>query len=458
MLKLLTVAAMCYCMALPAQALDLHGLPPNALALWVAPVESTQVSLAYRDDVAVSPASTMKLLTSWVALERLGPDFTWKTDLVSDAPVVDGVLQGDLYWVGQGDPHFYSSKLSELLNGLRQRGIKKIAGRLLLDDSAYSRISSAEGFGSDEGESFMAPPAAYLTNLNVVWLRFFADASGVRAVMDPPLAGVELEQHLTLGGSGDCRDVRTHFAQQLQGERIVLRGQLPASCDGASTYFQPLPADRFAVAVFSGLWQRMGGDGPAMVGQGHAPADARSLARVVSDPLARILPDINKFSSNPMVRSLYLTLGRTTPMSGDTVNDAELAVRQTLAAHHLSDEGLVLENGSGLSRREKISARLLGEVLRTAARGPYASELLASLPVAGETGTMKKRLVDEGARLRMKTGTLDDVTALAGYWQAPDGRRLVVVALVQCARAARYKPALDAVVRDVIQQYSAGTI
>jgi D-alanyl-D-alanine carboxypeptidase/D-alanyl-D-alanine-endopeptidase (penicillin-binding protein 4) len=458
MKRILSVLGLCCACVSPAQALDLHGLPPDALALWVAPVEGQGVTVRYRDESPVNPASTMKLLTSWVALERLGPDFTWKTQLVSDAPVVDGVLQGDVYWVGQGDPGFFSDKLNALLNGLRQRGIHRIAGRLILDDSAYSRLSSAEGFDSDGGESFMAPPDALLTNLNVVWLHFYNEAGHVRVAMDPPLAGMNLSTELSLGGAGECRDVRRYITVETSASRITVRGQLPPSCDGATTYLQPLAATAFSGAAFSGMWREMGGDGPVATVAGKAPATARVLSEVVSDPLGRILPDINKFSSNPMIRSLYLTLGRMAPVSGDTVADAESAVRQTLAAHHLSDAGLVLENGAGLSRTERVTARLLGETLREAARGPYASELLASLPVAGQSGTLKRRLTDLGPRLRLKTGTLNDVAALAGYWQAPNGQRLVIVALVQADEVTRYKPALDAVVRDAVQQYAASGI
>jgi len=458
MAKLFFVLMLSTFCAVPAQALNLHGLPADSLALWVAPVEGNTVALAYREQVAVPPASTMKVLTSWAALERLGPDFSWKTTLVSDAPVVNGVLQGDLYWVGQGDPHFFSSKLTELLNGLRQRGILSIAGRLMLDNSANSQISSADGFDADEGASFMAPPEPYLTNLNVVWLRFFNDAAGARVVLDPPLAGMRLESHLTQAGNGLCADVRQHVTVTTQEDLIVVRGRLPLACDGRSSYLQPLPAYQFAHAAFTGVWQAQGGTGPLGLGQGRAPVGARVLAEVESDPLARILPDINKHSSNPMVRSVFLTMGRLTPETGNTVQDAGLAVRQTLARHQVSDTGLVLENGSGLSRRERLSAQLLGQVLREAARGPYAAEFAASLPVAGESGTLKKRFTDLGPGLRLKTGTLADVTALAGYWQAANGQRWVIVALVHSARAARLKPSLDAVVRDVVLQLGQGTI
>lgn len=442
----------------PARALDLHGIPPGALALWVAPVESDRVDLAYRADEPVSPASTMKLVTAWAALERLGPDFTWQTRLVSEAPVVDGVLKGDLYWVGQGDPRFYSEQLLELLRRLRQRGVHAIAGRLLLDGSAYSRLSSAAGFLHDEGANFMAPPDPLLTNLNVTWLRFFHDAAGVRALLDPPLDGITLDARLTDAGPGRCGDVRSHLALEQDGNRIRVRGALPDGCDGTSMYLQPLAPDAFEGAVFAGLWHQLGGSGPVAAGRGKAPATGVELASVTSPTLSRILPDINKFSSNPMARSLYLTLGRMAPDSGDTVQDAERAVRQTLAAHHLPDRPLVLENGSGLSLRERVSASLLGRILREAARGPYASELMASLPVASQSGTLSHRLADPGPRLRLKTGTLDSVAALAGYWQAPDGQRLVIVALVNHRDAARFKPALDAVVRDAVRQFGAGGI
>jgi D-alanyl-D-alanine carboxypeptidase/D-alanyl-D-alanine-endopeptidase (penicillin-binding protein 4) len=444
--------------SLSAGALELHGLPPDSLSLWAAPVETSSVTVAYRADEPVSPASTMKLLTSWAALTRLGPDFTWQTRLLSTAPVVDGVLQGDLYWVGQGDPRFYASRLRELLDGLRQRGIRRIAGRLIMDTSAYSRLSSADGFAEDDGETFMAPPDPLLTNLNVVWLHFFNDDQGARVTIDPPLAEVSVVSHLTDGGDAPCGDVRRWVHIDAAGGMIVASGKLPRDCDGQMTYAQPLPPDRFAAAAFVGLWRSLQGAGPEAVSSGRVPDGARLLASVTSDPLARVLPDINKFSNNPMARSLFLTLGRVAPASGDTVADAVRAVRETLAAHGLSDRGLTLENGAGLSRSERLPASLLGQVLRAAARGPYADEFLASLPIAGQTGTLVHRFVDLGPALRLKTGTLKDVAALAGYWQGADGRRLVIVALLNSPKAASLKPALDAVVRDVIRSYEANGV
>jgi D-alanyl-D-alanine carboxypeptidase/D-alanyl-D-alanine-endopeptidase (penicillin-binding protein 4) len=439
--------------ALPALALDLHGIAPGTVAVWAAPVEGDAVFAEHRADVAMNPASTMKLLTSWVALTRLKPDYTWLTTLASTAVQDDATLRGDLYWIGSGDPRFYRDRLAALLAQLRERGIRRIQGRLLLDTGAFSALGAADGFDADEGRSFMTPPSAVLTNLNAAWLHFYVDGGGARAVLDPPLAGVKLETALRVAAPAPCGDVRRYVRVDVSDALIRVHGALPPSCDGNQTYVTPLPPDAFAAAAFIGLWQASGGEGPAGWGSGRAPPDARALAQQRSDPLARILPDMNKYSSNPMARLLFLTIGRSGGGS-DTPRDAAALERRTLVEAGIDDGGLVLENGAGLSRRERLSARQLGEVLRAAARGPYAGDFLASLPAAGEEGTLRHRFGELGARLRLKTGTLDGVRALAGYWLAPDGRRLALVAIVNAADAERDKPALDAVVRDLVQRFA----
>ncbi|WP_215796671.1 D-alanyl-D-alanine carboxypeptidase/D-alanyl-D-alanine endopeptidase [Paludibacterium yongneupense] len=438
---------------LPAHALDLHGIAPDEIAIWAAPVEGDAVWAAHRADVAVNPASTMKLLTSWVALTRLTPDYTWSTELRSEAAVQGDTLQGDLYWVGSGEPRFYRDRLDALLAQLRERGIRHLGGRLVLDGSAFTSLGAADGFDADEGRSFMTQPSALLTNLNAAWLHFYVADGKMRLALDPPLAGVRLENALRVGAEGACGDVRRHVSIEVRPDLIRAQGALPPACDGSSTYVTPLSPEAFAAAAFIGLWQAEGGTGPEGWGVGRTPAASREVAQSRSEPLARMLPDMNKYSSNPMARLLFLTLGRSAGGS-DTPRDADRLVRSTLAAARIDAGGLALENGAGLSRRERVSARLLGEVLRAAARGPYSGDFLASLPVAGEEGTLKHRFGDLGARLHLKTGTLDGVRALAGYWLAPDGRRLVLVAIVNARDAERKKAALDAVVGDLVQRFA----
>lgn len=438
-----------------AVALDLHGLKPDELAVWAAPVEGGPELASLRADVPVNPASTMKLLTSWSALNRLGPGYRWTTRLVSAAPVQDGVLKGDLVWVGAGDPRFGMANLRSLLHDLRLRGIRQIDGRLLLDKSAFSSIGTAENFGGDEGKSFTVEPDAHLVALKVAWLRFFNDSNGTRVVLDPPLAGISLQARLSNGGdtAATCPDVRQWVHIREQGNQLEVSGKLPAACDGSQAYVNVLDHNDFAAQSFAALWQELGGSGPQGMALGRAPANARTLAQFQSEPLTTALNDINKYSNNTMARTVFLTLGREAATSGDTPADAQAVVRSLLAEQHIVADALVLENGCGLSRRERVSARLLGQVLLNAARGPYGNELMTSLPLASEDGTLKRRFASIGPRLRMKTGTLKDVKALAGYWQAADGRRLAIVAIVNSPRAPAMAGALDAVVADLIHRF-----
>lgn len=458
MKKQILMAACLLLPALPARALDLHGLKPEEVAVWAAPVESGKELAGYRADSAVNPASTMKLITSWSALNLLKPGYRWHTGLWSAAPVRDGALQGDLYWLGAGDPRFNNDSLLNLLYGLRLRGVQRIDGKLVLDKSAFKGVSSAHDFDEDAGRAFTVEPDSHLTNLKVAWLNFYVDAGGARVALDPPLAGVSVNAKLQAGGQSgpnDCSDVRRYVSIANDMRSVTVSGTLPPSCDGVKTFVNVLDHDAFASQDFAALWQALGGAGPKGAGLGRVPAGARELAGHDSQPLTVAISDINKYSNNTMARTLFLTLGKEGGGGEDTRANAEHAVRRLLAANGISDETLVLENGSGLSRRERVSARLMGRVLLNAARGPYASEFLASLPIAGEDGTLRKRFAEQGPRLRMKTGTLKDVKALAGYWLGADGRRLALAVIVNSPRAPEMGKAMDQIVADLIDRFEA---
>ncbi|POZ61312.1 D-alanyl-D-alanine carboxypeptidase/D-alanyl-D-alanine endopeptidase [Chromobacterium alticapitis] len=441
-----------------AGAWDLHGLKPEEVAVWAAPVEGDGPVIAHRADAAMNPASTMKLLTGWAALNRLGPDYRWKTSLLSDAPVEGDALKGDLYWLGGGDPRFDNGDLLSLLHSLRLRGIRRLEGRLLLDKRAFADIGGADDFDEDAGRAFVVGPDAHLVNLKVAWLTFYRDGQGARAALDPPLSGVALQSDLKPGADAPCPDVRRFVAIESDGSRVSVSGSLPAACDGQRAYVNVLDHDAFAGQDFAAMWQALGGEGPLRVERGRAPDGARELAAWQSQPLPAALADINKYSNNTMARTLFLTLGREAAGEGSP-RAAAGALRDMLSQRGIADlSALQLENGSGLSRRERVTARLLGEVLLDAARGPYASEFIASLPIAATDGTLKKRFADLGPRLRMKTGTLNDVKALAGYWQAEDGRRLAIVAIVNGPQAKTSAKALDALVSDLVRDYRGGAM
>ncbi|RQW23899.1 D-alanyl-D-alanine carboxypeptidase/D-alanyl-D-alanine-endopeptidase [Rhodobacteraceae bacterium CH30] len=458
MKRCLLLVLLCGAMGAPLAAAlpDLAGLQENEVALWVGKVGSGDVLAEHRADVALNPASTMKLVTSFAALETLGPQWRWQSTLLSAAPLVGDTLQGDVYWQGRGDPLFDLAALDQLLGELRLRGVRRINGRLLLDKGAFATTGSAEDFEADAERAFAVAPDTHLTHLKVAWLHYYNDGAGTRVVLEPALPGVTLASDLSNAGETGraCADVRRHVSVRQQGNQIRVSGALPRACDGASSFVNVLSAEDYARQAFAARWARLGGEGPQGFGVAATPPEARTLALYRSPPLVQALSAINPYSNNTMARSLFLTLGAERPLTGDTVADATQVVRQVLAKNALDAQTLVLENGSGLSRRERISARALGELLRVAARGPYAGEFIASLPVAGESGTLKTRLGQWGPRLRLKTGTLAGVRALAGYWLAPDGERLAIVAIINSPRSGQLLPNLDALLDGVLASYA----
>jgi D-alanyl-D-alanine carboxypeptidase/D-alanyl-D-alanine-endopeptidase (penicillin-binding protein 4) len=185
------------------------------------------------------------------------------------------------------------------------------------------------------------------------------------------------------------------------------------------------------------------------VKEGRAPAGAAPFATLVSPPLFEIVRDVNKLSNNVMARQVFLTLATTAFAPPATTEHAVAAVEQWLARRKLRLPGLVLENGSGLSREARVSARDLARLLAAADASSVRAEFASSLAVAAVDGTVERRFRNGSVagQALLKTGTLEGVRALAGYVIDAQGRRYIVVALVNHPNAAHAQPALDNLVQ-----------
>jgi len=213
---------------------------------------------------------------------------------------------------------------------------------------------------------------------------------------------------------------------------LVVRGVFPVSCGVYSVTRAIMTAPDYAYGTFRTMWTQSGGviDGAARLAP--LPQDARLVFEYDSLPLAEIIRLVNKFSNNVMARTLMLTLGVEAfgpPASADRGRNA---MRAWLAKRGVNANGFVLENGSGLSRSERVTARGLGEMLDVAWHSPFMPEFAASLPLSATDGTLRNRFNSPGmhGRIRLKTGRIDDVSALAGFVNAASGRTYVVVIMV----------------------------
>lgn len=451
------------------QALARSGLPPEALALAVRRVEGNEPArLRLNADVPYNPASVMKLVTTYAALDLLGPDFTWRTGFWVDGPVQDGLLRGNLYIRGGGDPKWVMERITAALQAVKAQGVAVVHGDIVLDQGAFDLPpTDPGGFDGERLRPYNASPQALLVNFKSVILRFVPDAAaGVARVQhEPPLAGVQVDASVPLA-PGPCSDWRGRVQGRFeQAEAIRFVGAYPARCGELEWPVAYQDPDSFATRAVEGLWRAHGGLLTGRVRSGPVATGARLLHEDRSLPLADIVSDINKFSNNLMAQQVFLTLGRlpdaATVKPGAAVLPPALVgaarfdrSRERLARWWVQRLGPqvpapVLDNGSGLSRDERITADGLLALLRDAAGHPQGEVLLASLPVVGVDGTAA-RMGQRGTlqralgQARVKTGSLRDVVAIAGYVPALNGEWLAVVGVVNHPNAQAARPVLDA--------------
>jgi D-alanyl-D-alanine carboxypeptidase/D-alanyl-D-alanine-endopeptidase (penicillin-binding protein 4) len=347
------------------------------------------------------------------------------------------VLAGDLILQGGGDPHLVLEDFWLLLRQLRDVGIREILGNLIIDRSwIESQPFDAADFDGDPTRPYNVGPDALLVNFNVLSLQLHADPAGLQVSALTPLA---LQSNVQVKYvSGACGDWRSQLVpvfsivnQQIQ---INLTGTYPLSCGDKNWLLQPYPLTSvdFDGAVFRGLWKELGGQFSGTVQTGNVPANAELLTTLPSQPLPNVLRDMNKYSNNVMTRLVLLTLDKEASQNPANRERAAQLVQLWFDRLGLPVQGMQLENGSGLSRTEKISALQMGRMLNHAFASRVMPEFMSSLPVLGLDGTMKNRAANlpVAGHAHIKSGSLEGVHNLAGYVLAASGKRYVVVCFV----------------------------
>ena len=434
--------------AVVASALDRAQVPRDAVVAMVQEVASARPRLAWRADQPANPASLMKLLTTYSALDLLGPAWSWSTPVWLQGPLRDGVLDGNLVIKGSGDPKLVLERIWLLLRRVQQLGVREIRGDIVLDRSAF--LAPEQNPADFDGEAlrpYNVRADALMLNYKALVFTFTPDVvRGVATIsIDPPLAGVRADASVPLSAAA-CEDwhsaLRADFSDPM---RLRFAGSFAASCAEkvwATAYADP---ERYSARALLGMWTEIGGRIGGMVRDGVAPTTPPTF-ELPSPALAEVIRDINKYSNNAMAQQLFLTLGLTQRGTG-TPEAARDVVRQWSKERlGAASTALVIDNGSGLSRESRVSAQLLAKLLLSAWASPVMPELMASLPVAGIDGTLKRSRATLG-RAHLKTGSLRDVAGIAGYVLANSGRRYVVVAIANHANANAARPAFDALVQ-----------
>ncbi len=294
------------------QALKASKLQDNALSLVMIPLNGPGTATVYNADVSVNPASTMKLVTTYAALEMLGPTHQWKTEFYTDGTLSGGILNGNLYLKGGGDPKLNMEKLWLLMRDLRANGVQQVTGDLVLDRNFFvqPQLPQFNDDGNDENKPFLVKPDALLVNLKA--LRFVArnDSGKVLISVEPPIASIRIDNQVKAVGGKQCTgNVRYNPVPQADGGvTVTVNGQLGDGCS-SQTYLSLLDHATYTAGAVRAIWKELGGSIQGKDRLAAVPASAKVLARAFSPDLAEIIRDINKYSNNTMAQQLFLSLG-----------------------------------------------------------------------------------------------------------------------------------------------------
>ena len=414
-------------------ALDIRQVPASTLSVHVRDLDSGEIMLQWNDEIARNPGSTIKLLTTLVALDILGPAYTWKTDVFAMGELENGRLDGNLLLKGQGDPFLVTERVWQLLRRIRQAGIRELNGDLHIDDS-YFLVSEHDpaAFDRQPFRVYNVAPNALLMNFKAVryWFEPEHETNSVRVLLDPTLKNLSIDNQLSLR-SGSCRGYQRGITISANetGDKVTFSGKFPSGCERYAMDRTALSHNEFVYGLFNSLWHESGGEFSGGWSNERAPQDIEPLLSFDSLPLADVIARVNKHSNNVMARQLLYTLSAEVLGEPGTEDGGRGVIMSWLDDSGLMLDTVTLDNGAGLSRKTRMTARDMGAMLEFAWRQPYMPEFVSSLSLAGLDGTLRQRFDDRAldGNAHLKTGSLDHIIAIAGYLQAQSGRRFAVV-------------------------------
>ncbi len=433
-------------------------IPRNELSIWIAPVDSKKPLVDWQSDVSRQPASVTKALTTGISLLLLGENYRWRTEFFTDGNIADGALNGNLYIKGYGNPYFVEEELRDMIAQLQALGIYRITGSVVLDNSYFvhhvDRLNDFDGEGS---EPYNALPDALAINFRTATVKLNADAKGVHVNIDPQMTYFKVHNRMKVNRK-PCR-VGKGFSPKYridsQAKSLTLTGTMSRKCHPQKETRVLGDAGDLLYAYFKREWTAAGGtlDGSWLYGQ--APANAKLIYTAQSKPLYEQIAAMNKHSNNIMTRQLFLTMGAELTQAPATVDKGRAVLMERIEKMGINTQGMYIDNGSGLSRQTRITARQMGQYLLAMQALPIANYFEDSLSVAGVDGTLKYRLKNSplAGNLIGKTGTLKGVKAQAGYFSAKSGRKFAYTMLIASKKKGQAVKLMDELFKWVYFNY-----
>lgn len=429
-----------------------YKIPKENISIYIRDLNADSPMLIHNEDKLRTPASTMKLLTTYAALKELGPNYSWRTEVWLRGKLINGSLNGDLILKGYGDPFLVYENFWKLVKTLQDKGLREIKGDIIIDNS-YFRLPAHNpaAFDGKAYRIYNAPSSALMFNFQATRFLFTPienDSTNstnkkkvalktkknkllgtVKVVPHPKINNFTFDNQIKLT-NGRCR--KSHFRPKFKKNKdgkLIIKGNYAAKCGQKFILRAVSKPEQHVFNAFRDFWQDLNGTLKGRLKVGRVTAGDEIFHAYSSPTLGEQIRLINKWSNNVMTKQLLLTLGARKYNAPGTLDKGRKAVLDILAENDIDIRNIRLDNGSGLSRVAQISAKQMGYLLEIAFRDPYMPEFLASLSLSGVDGTLVNRFRNDDLRGRshFKTGTLDFVTAIAGYMLNRKGKRLVIV-------------------------------
>lgn len=419
------------------QILSSRNVPADSLAVLVQAIDAEQPLVAHNINKPLNPASVMKVVTTYAALHLLGPDYQWQTRFYLDGRLRGQTLAGNLYVKGYGDPYLVEETLLPMVRTVRNRGLRHISGKLVIDNSHFAPVRQGAGeFDRKPFRVYNARPSALMTNFQATRFSIMADRSAARVSISiwPPSTDVVIDNEMQYA-RGRCRDSyrspRMWFTRERDKVIARFRGRYSAACGQQVIHRAVSESPALFYGAFKPVWGFLGGTLAGHYAEGRVPAGARLYHTGYSRPLGELVRLINKFSNNVMTRQLLLTMAAESGSVPATVDAGRRVVHDWLRSQSIDTRGLYVDNGSGLSRDTRITAKALGQIMQHQWNSPWMPEIISSYAILGRDGTGKKRLKDSPLKghMHLKTGLLHHVRSMAGFYRGNNGKRYIVIAL-----------------------------
>ncbi len=423
-----------------------HRIQPARAGIIIKRADGKTLAL-HQPDKIFNPASLIKLPLVFAAFDILGPAHKWRTVFSRAGEIKDGVLNGDLIISGGGDPYITTERFLFFVNDLRARGIHTIAGDLIIDETLFALPPHAPGdFDGAARKPYNAGGGAMVVNFNAQRVAFLPQKGRVHIYTEPPNDNFTVENRVR-PGKIRCRNWRGRIGERYRGGEgritLTLRGKYSPRCGEQFFYTSVLDGAANAAGVFSAVWRRMGGVWEGSWKSAPRPKNAKDIAVFESPPLAWIAAAMNKFSNNVIARNMFISLSMRGGAPPYTLESAREVFSEWMRGQNIGG-GFYADNGSGLSRKGRMSAAHFAALMENMRAHPFRAEIAASLPILGVDGTLRKRLRAAAGEGRLKTGSLRDVKNIAGFLRDAAGRDIIFVCLLEKsgARAKRFQDAL----------------